>query len=130
MLPTVLDLLGISLPADQLYQGESVYSVDAGTNRTIYLNTFRQYGVIRSGLFFCGDRSQGRGPDRTRGVFSFSNEGARTIFQLVDEQTPAVTNSAGFSISSFDQFQGNFLRHYPDYCRLMRPQAQAQQAAQ
>ncbi|HEY2082783.1 MAG TPA: LTA synthase family protein, partial [Verrucomicrobiae bacterium] len=56
LMPTVLDTLGIPLPPGQLYQGTSLYSPDLGTNRTIYVNTFRQYGIIEGAQFIRGDR--------------------------------------------------------------------------
>jgi len=122
VLPTMLDLLGLPLPAGQLYQGVSLYSADASVDRTIYLNTFQQYGIIQSGRWFCGSREQNFQVDGPLGFYSFTNEGARTIFQPLDRMPPGETNSLP-SISDFDRFQGNFLRNYSDYCRMARQTA-------
>src|SRR5581483_9355134 len=40
---TILDLLGIATPSGQIRQGSSLYSDAARSDRTIYLNSFRQY---------------------------------------------------------------------------------------
>jgi phosphoglycerol transferase MdoB-like AlkP superfamily enzyme len=114
LLPTILDTLGIPLPAAQLYQGASLYSPDLNTNRTIYINTFRQYGIIEGAQFIRGDREtdQGGGAD-SREVFDIGAQGSHPSF--VPEQTAAV---GAPSISSFDQFQKNLLRNYSDYCKM------------
>jgi arylsulfatase A-like enzyme len=114
LLPTILDTLGIPLPAAQLYQGASLYSPDLNTNRTIYINTFRQYGIIEGAQFIRGDRETdgGAGAD-SREVFDIGAQGSHPSF--VPEQTAAV---GAPSISSFDQFQKNLLRNYSDYCKM------------
>ncbi len=56
LLPTILDLLGLPTPENQLYQGASLYSSTAQTDRTIYLNSFQQYGIIEGHRYLCGDR--------------------------------------------------------------------------
>jgi arylsulfatase A-like enzyme len=110
MFPTILDILGISRPGGQLYQGTSLYSANADSKRTIYLNSFQQYGVFQSGLLFCGTPE---GPD---GYYTYTNDGARTIFKKFDG-TPGAGGSAP-TIAPFNRFQANFLRNYPDYCRM------------
>lgn len=117
VLPTVLDLLGIPLPADQLYQGTSLYSANAGATRTIYLNTFREFGILESGLLYCGNREQRMAVEGPIGFYSYTNDGPRTMFQLLDQPPSGVTNAI-VSISAFDQFQNNFLHNYSDYCRM------------
>jgi phosphoglycerol transferase MdoB-like AlkP superfamily enzyme len=117
VLPTLLDLLGISLPAGQLYQGTSLYSSNANPNRTIYLNAFRQYGILESGLLFCGNRAQRTRIEGPIGFYSYTNDAARTMFQLLDHSPAGITNLS-VSISAFDRFQGNFLHNYSEYCRM------------
>lgn len=124
MLPTILDLLGLPLPAGQLYQGASLYSADATRDRTIYLNTFQQYGVIESGRLFCGNRGQNSGGEGLLGFFSYTNAGSRTVFQSI-EGTPAGMTNPVPSISDFDRFQGNFLHYYAEYCRVAQENAGA-----
>lgn len=119
MLPTLLDLLGIPLPADQLYQGTSLYSANADPKRTIYLNTFRQYGILESGVLFCGNRVQRTRVEGPVGFYSYTNDGARTMFQLLD-RPPAGESNLTVSISAFDRFQANFLHNYSQYCRIAR----------
>jgi arylsulfatase A-like enzyme len=117
ILPTILDLLGSQPPAGQLYQGTSLYSANADPRRTIYLNTYSQYGIFSSGLLYCGNRERIDSQEGERGFYSYANEGARTTFQLLDRAPSDVTNSVP-SISEFDRFQANFLRNYSDYCRM------------
>lgn len=117
ILPTVLDILGLPAPSGQLYQGASLYSASTDPKRTIYLNTFSQYGIFSSGLLYCGNREQMTEQEGKAGFYSYTNEGARTTFQLLDPTSSTVTNSVP-SISKFDRFQANFLHYYSDYCRL------------
>jgi phosphoglycerol transferase MdoB-like AlkP superfamily enzyme len=121
LMPTILDTLGIPLPAGQLYQGASLYSPNLNANRTIYLNSFRQYGEIKDARFICGDREieQGGGAD-SREVFGITNEGPHTSFPPA--QSGAV-NAA--RISSFDDFQKNLLRNYSVYSRMFSPSESA-----
>ncbi len=113
LLPTMLSLLGIPLPQDQLCQGASLYSAAAAGDRTIYLNTFQQYGIIEGRQIMFGDRkAAGREGDGMERIFKISNQGARTIF--------VPTNSPNHvpSIVRFDAFQENFLENYSYYCKL------------
>jgi glucan phosphoethanolaminetransferase (alkaline phosphatase superfamily) len=111
LMPTILDSLGIALPTGQLYQGASLYSPNLNTNRTIYLNTFRQYGFIEGANFISGDReTDNGGSTSSRQVFEITNAGSHTVF------VPS-TRKAQFdpSILSFDNFQKNVLRNYSAY---------------
>lgn len=121
LLPTILDTLGIPLPQGELYQGASLYSANANTNRILYLNSFQQYGEVQGMRFVRGDRdSEGQGRGDTRVLSDITNEGARTIF--VPEEA-SVTNAP--FISDFDKFQKNFLRNYSVYCRMFHPSESA-----
>jgi len=117
LLPTVLDLLGIPTPADQLYQGRSLYGGrEPGT--LAYLNSFQQYAVIRDVAILCGDRPSdpARTGDPVAKVYSLATQGAHTTFLL--------TNNANANlppIAPFDRFQANLLAHYSDYCTRLRP---------
>ena len=115
LMPTILDSLGIPLPAGQLYQGASLYSPNLNTNRTIYLNTFRQYGIIEGGHFISGDRETDKaGSATSHPIFDITNEGSHTIFIL---STQKAQNDP--SISTFDNFQKNVLRNYSAYSRIL-----------
>jgi arylsulfatase A-like enzyme len=117
LMPTILDTLGIPLPAGELYQGASLYSPSPNTNRTMYLNSFRQYGELRGARILTGDRdAEKKGNTAAREVFDIANEGAHTSFQ----PDPSASMDAS-PISSFDNFQKNFLRNYAAYRRMFHP---------
>ena len=118
LLPTILDLLGIAVPQDQLYQGISLYSAAAQTDRTIYLNSFQQYGIIKGHRLICGNREtevRGVTPDPFLKVFIITNNGASTMFS----EMPS-TNVSSPSISQFDKLQENFLQNYSHYCQAIQ----------
>jgi hypothetical protein len=113
LLPTLLDLLDIPIPQGQLYQGVSLYSAAAQTNRTIYLNSFQQYGIIQDRLLICGNReteSQEAATNPPVKVYAIANRGSHTLFsEIRGAHTPPP------SIFQFDQFQENFLLNYSHY---------------
>jgi hypothetical protein len=110
LMPTILDKLGIPVPPGQLYQGTSLYSPDLNTNRTIYINTFRQYGIIEGARFIDGDREMEKGGGgESRQAFGITNQGSHTVFVPETPVPPAP------AISSFDQFQKNLLHNYSVY---------------
>ena len=115
LLPTILDLLGMPLPGDQIYQGVSLYSPMAQADRTIYLNTFQQYGIVEGGRYVCGNRETQTGISTdafSLKTYAITNDAARTGFPLVptsDKPAP--------SIDQFDQFQENFLKNYSQIAR-------------
>jgi len=115
LMPTILDSLGIALPTAQLYQGASLYSPDFDTNRTIYLNTFRQYGMIEGAHFISGDRETDKsGGANSHDVFDIVNEGSHTMFVPSTQKAQNVP-----SISSFENFQKNVLRNYLVYSHIL-----------
>jgi hypothetical protein len=114
LVPTILDLLGIALPGDQLWQGNSLYSADATSNRTIYVSSLRQYSIVKGDRIFCGDREAGVAGG-VRNVFNITNQGVRTTFIA-----STWTNTPPPAISLFDRFQESFVRHYSQYCEDMR----------
>jgi sulfatase-like protein len=117
LMPTILDTLGIPLPAGELYQGASLYSPSLNTNRTMYLNSFRQYGELRGTRILTGDRdAEKKGNTAEREVYDIANEGSHTLFK---PEPSAIMEGA--PISSFDNFQKNFLRNYAAYCRMFHP---------
>jgi len=112
LLPTVLDVLGISAPSAELYQGRSLYAAETETNRLVYLNSYRQFGVISGSRLMVGDRTAGTGDgdDSNMKAYLISNDGSKTHFT---EHT-AGTNRA-ISIRQFDEFQESLLRNYSFY---------------
>ncbi len=118
LLPTILDLLGIPVPADQLYQGQSLYSGVAPSKHRIYLNSLQQFGIIKDRQIFCGDRetlSQAGSNNVASSAYTIVNLGARTTFltnQPPDDFMP--------NIAEFDAFQNNFLVNYAQYCKMFR----------
>ena len=107
LLPTIVDLLNVPLPSQQFCQGASLYSthLESESNRTIYLNSFKQYGIIRGTNILCGERS--RSSYRT---FAIQNNESRTIFSEVTN-----TSSSLDVISKFDRFQQSLLAHHSQY---------------
>ena len=119
LLPTILDLLGIAVPQGQLYQGTSLYSAEAQTDRTIYLNSFQQYGILKNRTLACGNRETERHGVTTNpdvNIFTITNNGARTMFS---ETHPAGVSL--LSISQFDGFQESFLQNYSHYRQIIQP---------
>lgn len=117
LLPTILDLLGIPVPPDQVYEGVSLYSPMARERRVIYLNSFEQYGVLDGRDLLCGNReTEVAGTNSlSLGFYTMTNSGPRTIFSKM---------SAGAapppSITEFDHFQENFLQNYGHYTEMIR----------
>ncbi len=117
LLPTILDLLEIPLPLDQLYQGTSLYSAAAQANRRIYLNSFQQYAVLEGHRFLRGDReteTDVAGTNSLLSAFAITNAGARTIFPEII--SPQVSPPA---ISAFEAFQENLLQNYSGYRQMI-----------
>jgi hypothetical protein len=112
LLPTVLDILGISVPPGELYEGRSLYAVPERGERLIYLNSYRQYGVIAGKHLMLGDRTAERGDatDANKTVYLISNDGSKTRFT---EDFTATNHTV--SIRRFDKFQESLLRNYSLY---------------
>ena len=112
VLPTVLDLVAVPVPQDQIYQGSSLYRTGTNAMATIYLNSFRQFAIVGNGQIVCGDREI---KDRT-GMLSYliKNRGSQPEF------IPATSPEESVKIDRFDQFQENFLQHYQDYVQTLR----------
>jgi phosphoglycerol transferase MdoB-like AlkP superfamily enzyme len=118
LLPTILDLLGIPIPQDQLYQGASLYSDSAQTDRTIYLNSYLQYGIIQGRRLVCGNQDteiHGAATASPIKVFAIVNDGAHTTFPETNSLSTPLP-----STSQFDKFQENFLQNYSHYCQTTR----------
>jgi len=111
LLPTVLDLLRIPLPAKQLYEGRSLYASRNGEPRRIYSNSYQQYGIIQDSRFVLGDREADGQPGGGQKAYLISNQGSKTVFSGC-----ADTSLGNFSIGEFDKFQENLLRNYSFYC--------------
>jgi hypothetical protein len=108
LLPTTLELLGIPVPTNDLYEGRSLASVGEHDNRLIYLNSLQQFGVIQQNRLMLGDRERDNGA--LTGAFSIANQGAKTLFS---EDTGAAKPAV--SIKRFEDFQENLLRNYSQY---------------
>ncbi|MCX6924536.1 MAG: sulfatase-like hydrolase/transferase [Verrucomicrobia bacterium] len=106
VLPTILDLLRISPPAGQLYEGRSLYAPPEADGRVVYLNSYEQYGIVAGNHFVSGARKaeEGGASLGPRIVYSISNQGSKTFF------------AEPWRIKPFDNFQENFLRNYSFYC--------------
>lgn len=62
LLPTVLDVLGLPLPAGELYQGQSLQTTEQNPGRTIYLNSYADYAVITGNELRFGNRQNDAPP--------------------------------------------------------------------
>ena len=122
LLPTLLDLLGMPIPANQLYEGRSLYTPEAAEQRLVYLNSYEGYGVIVGKRFIAGNRkSGGKGSDHgADAVYSISNQESKTIF--TKETTVGIEP---VSIGAFDEFQENLLRNYTYYSQALGNMQQA-----
>ena len=108
LLPTVLDRVGIQIPAGLYYQGTSMYDRASATNRTIFLNSYQDYAVIRGGRIYRGNRRAIGDDDRSLEVFDVVGyEPGRPRF------VPGKANPEKLpSIRDFDDFQARFLKSY------------------
>ena len=122
LLPTLLELLRISVPAEQIYEGRSLYNAEAGDHRLVYLNSYQQYGIIARHQFMSGDRKadEGGASSFPGATYSISNQGSKTLFTAES----AVTARPGL-IRPFDEFQENLLRNYSFYCQSVCRTSQA-----
>ena len=117
LLPTILDLLGIPMPEDQLYQGASLYSSFAQGDRKIYLNSMQQYAVIEGHRLLRGDRETETSAainNSSFKVFAITNDGSHTTFPEINS-----SNVPPPSISPFDKFQENLLQNYSHYSHMI-----------
>ena len=118
LLPTMLDLLGLPVPKDQLYEGSSLYSATARADRMIYLNSFQQFGVLEGNRYVSGNREIMSGVPTDLSsvkVYGITNEAARAGFPVLPTENVPLP-----SIDQFDQFQENFLKNYSQYCQMIR----------
>jgi arylsulfatase A-like enzyme len=111
--PTILDLLGLPASKRQLSQGKSLYSISSGSDRTIYVNSMRQYGIIMGKDMICGERETHRA-NKAQNVFVIGNQNSRTVYSET-----ALEDISSPPIALFDRFQGNLLRHYSEYCKAV-----------
>jgi arylsulfatase A-like enzyme len=112
LLPTMLDLLGIPVPAGELYEGSSL--AKAGRKaELIYLNSMQEYGVIDANRLMLGDRERDKGALTL--AFTIGNSGSKTVFS-----EDGATSRPNVSIERFDEFQANLLRNYSLYQDSMR----------
>jgi len=117
LLPTVLDLLKISVPPGELYQGGSLYSSPPIEGRSIYLSSYDGFAVIIGQEIRTGSRHNGFGNQagQPNQPYRISNLGQVTVFT----ETNSV-RTAPFSIRRFDEFQQGFLRNYAFYRDSLR----------
>lgn len=117
LLPTVLDRLSIAVPADQLYEGRSLYAGENRSCRRLYLNSYKQYAIVSDDQIVLGDReSEGaESESSTASVFRIANQGTKTLFNPENETLPKPP-----TIQEFDKFQENLLRNYAFYRTSVR----------
>jgi arylsulfatase A-like enzyme len=113
LLPTLLDMLGIPAPNDELYEGRSLARAGESKGPLTYLNSMQDFGVIAGNQLMLGDRERDKGAV-TR-VYTIGNSGSKTIFSEEN-----ATFNRNVSIERFDEFQGNLLRNYSLYQQALR----------
>src|SRR5262249_17848512 len=105
LLPTILDRLKIPIPADQLYQGQSLDAGEAMAGRLAYLNSYKEFGIISGDRVLLGDRESNTpsGVASTGAVYSIGNEGVKTVFTEVhadNDDSEASAQAPGSSCSA------------------------------
>jgi arylsulfatase A-like enzyme len=113
LLPTMLDLLGIPIPSEELYEGCSLTRAAERKASLIYLNSMQEFGVIAGNRLMFGDREKDKGA-LTR-AFTIGNSGCKTVFN-----EDGANLNRDFSIQRFDEFQANLLRNYSLYQDAVR----------
>jgi hypothetical protein len=88
LLPTILDRLNISIPADQLYEGLSLDAGAAREGRLSYLNSYKEFGIVSGNEVLLGDREADSptGAASNGAVYKISNEGTATVFTLQTDE--------------------------------------------
>ena len=112
LLPTVLDLLGLPLPAGELYQGLSLYDPQAQQPRPIYLQSYRDRAMVLNGEYLWLENYR-EGMDENQAItrrFTITNEAARTIFTEVTGGENILRRHL-----DFEQYQHSFIVHYGSY---------------
>jgi hypothetical protein len=117
LLPTLLDRLGIPLPAGELYEGRSMFGPEEPPDRLAYLNSFQQYAVIERRHLVFGDRNAPSGglPAQKMSAYGITNQDNKTLFP---EET--FTPQRPVAIQRFDKFQESLLANYAFYCEALK----------
>jgi hypothetical protein len=120
LLPTILDRLNIPIPADQLYEGQSLDAGKDRSGRLAYLNSYKQFAMISGNQVLLGDRERDNpsGVASEGGIYEISNEGAKALFTEASE--PAMKQDRQAAMARFDAFQETLLRNYAAYCSSIR----------
>ncbi len=131
VLPTVLDLLNLPLPAGQFYEGVSLYDQAANRNKTVYLNSHADRAIIRGSRYLLEKRDPSASAPRTDSteVYEISHHGSKTSFRRVNESADIVDQ-----LDQFDDFQRSLLVHYPKVRKFLNrapePSVQAREKRQ
>jgi arylsulfatase A-like enzyme len=104
LLPTALDLLGVPLPAGELYQGVTLFDEEATRKRRVYLNSYHERAMIEGDRFIWNDPKQRRGISRT---FEINHNGACTSFIPIE-----AANRGGRELDRFERMQRSLIRYY------------------
>lgn len=117
LLPTILDTLNIPIPADELYQGQSLWSAAPTEGRMVYLNSFDEFAVLTGQEIRLGTRRDERNGQKGQptSVYSISNTNHVTWFTETNR-----VESKAVSIREFDAFQESLLANYGFYCDSLR----------
>jgi hypothetical protein len=120
LLPTILDRLNIPIPADQLYEGQSLDAGKDRSGRLAYLNSYKEFAMISGNRVLLGDRERDNpsGIASEGGIYEIGNDGAKTLFTEASE--PAMKQDRQAAMARFDAFQESLVRNYAFYCSSLR----------
>jgi glucan phosphoethanolaminetransferase (alkaline phosphatase superfamily) len=115
ILPTLLDLLNVPVPATDLYEGLSLYGQAAGSERTVYVSSHGPRALIRGSRYVVLDpnsESSGKAGNKVR-AYEITHQGVKTHFRPIDDHPQVLAE-----LDEFERFQKSFLVHYSYYRNL------------
>ncbi len=115
LLPTLLDLLDLPLPADELYQGVSLYNPPPEP-RWIYLFSHQQRAILHDNHYLLEARSASRStPPQMHPARIALDDTAATFIAVPLDAAPLSPAELANRLDRFEAFQHSLLLHYPTY---------------
>lgn len=110
ILPTILDLMGMAVPSGELYQGVSLYSESALSDRPVYISSYLQRAVIRRNIYSLEEVPPGQTQSKVTRAYTISHSGAKTEFEPTKASDPISDE-----MNRFDRFQKELISRYPHW---------------